>query len=265
MRIDLRQLASHAGLLAVAATLLGAGPVRAQENLCPCPPPSPPPPIWKGALGGGVSMTGGNTDTNSYSVDFAVIRDPKKKDVFKADGFYLRTDTDGEAAVDRTGLGARYERALGKSARAFAFGEVRYLRDVFKDVDHLITPTVGVGYRFLDGERVKLSADAGIGLAFEQLAGRESTTDGAMSAAENLMWKLSSSASFVHAGRALWKIDDFGDAYYHLDAGILAALARRFDLKFTFADDYKTRPLPGKKKNDTAVLATIVFKIGGGR
>ena len=178
------------------------------------------PPVWKGALGGGLSMTGGNTDTNSYSVDFAVIRDPKKKDVFKADGFYLRTDTDGEAAVDRTGLGARYERALGKSARAFAFGEVRYLRDVFKDVDHLITPTVGAGYRFLDGERVKLSADAGIGLAFEQLAEQEATTDGAVSASENLLWKLGANASFVHAGRALWKIDDFGDAYYHLDAGI---------------------------------------------
>ena len=261
MLFDFRECVARAGLLAVAATLLGAGPVRAQEPLCPCPPPSPPPPVWKGALGGGVSLTGGNTDTKSYNVDFALVRDPKKRDVFKADGFYLRTDTDGEVDVARTGLGARYERALGKSARAFAFGEVRYLRDVIKEVDHLITPTVGLGYRLVDRERVKVSADAGIGLAFEQLAEREATTDGAVSAAENLAWKLSSSASFVHVGRALWKIDDFGDAYYHLDAGILASLARRFDLKLTFADDYKTRPLPGKKKNDTAVLATIVFKI----
>jgi putative salt-induced outer membrane protein len=248
-------------LLALAATLLGAGSALAQEPLCPCPPPSPPPPVWKGALGGGLSMTGGNTDTNSYNLDFAVVRDPKKKDVFKADGFYLRTDTDGEAAVDRTGLGARYERALGKSARAFAFGEVRYLRDAFKDVDHLITPTVGLGYRVVDKERVKLSADAGVGLAFEQLAGQEATTNGAVSAGENFLWKLSPSAAFVHAGRALWKIDDFGDAYYHLEAGILASLARRFDLKLTFADDYKALPLPDKKKNDTALLATIVFKI----
>jgi putative salt-induced outer membrane protein len=257
----IREFVARASLLAVAATLFGAGTVRAQEPLCPCPPPSPPPPVWKGALGAGVSLTGGNTDTSSYSVDFAVVRDPKKKDVFKADGFYLRTDTDGETAVDRTGLGARYERALGKGARAFTFGEVRYLRDVFKDVDHLITPTVGLGYRLVDRERVKLSADAGVGLAFEQLAEREATTDGAVSASESLLWKLSKSASFVHGGRGLWKVNDFGDAYYHLEAGILAGLARRFDLKLTFADDYKTRPLPDKKKNDTAVLATIVFKI----
>ena len=261
MLFDFREWIARAGLPAVALVLLGAASAGAQEPLCPCPPPSPPPPVWKGTLGGGLSVTGGNTDTNSYSVDFAVIRDPKKKDVFKADGFYLRSDTDGEATVDRTGLGTRYERALGKAARAFAFGEVRYLRDAFKDVDHLITPTVGAGYRFLDRERVKLSADAGVGLAFEQLAGREATTNGAVSAAENLLWKMSANAGFVHAGRALWKIDDFGDAYYHLDAGIVASLARRFELKLTFADDYKARPLPGKKKNDTAILATIVFKI----
>jgi putative salt-induced outer membrane protein len=261
MLIELRGYVARAALLALATTLLGAGSVGAQEALCPCPPPSPPPPVWKGSLGGGLSLTGGNTDTNSYNVDFAVVRDPKKKDVFKADGFYLRSDTDGEATVDRTGLGTRYERALGKAARAFAFGEVRYLRDAFKDVDHLITPTVGLGYRVVDRERVKLSADAGIGLAFEQLAEREATTDGAVSASENLLWKLSANAAFVHTGRALWKIDDFGDAYYHLDAGIAASLARRFELKLTFADDYKTRPLPDKKKNDTAILATIVFKI----
>src|SRR6187549_3932346 len=236
MLFDFPECVARVGLLAVAATLLGAGSVGAQEPLCPCPPPSPPPPVWKGTLGGGLSLTGGNTDTKSYNLDFALIRDPKKKDVFKADGFYLRSDTDGEATVDRTGLGTRYERALGKAARAFAFGEVRYLRDAFKDVDHLITPTVGAGYRFLDGERVKLSADAGVGLAFEQLAGQEATTDGAVSAAENLLWKMSANAGFVHAGRALWKIDDFGDAYYHLDAGIVASLVRRFELKLTFAD-----------------------------
>ena len=65
--------------------------------------------------------------------------------------------------------------------------------------------------RLVDRERVKLSADAGVGLAFEQLAEREATTDGAVSASENLLWKLSGNAAFVHTGRALWKIDDFGD------------------------------------------------------
>jgi putative salt-induced outer membrane protein YdiY len=250
---------AHA-LLSLAPILLLARPVLAQEKLCPCPPPSPPPPAWAGSLGGGLSLTGGNTKTNSYNLDFALIHDPKTKSVVKLDGSYLRTDTDGESSVDRTSLGARYEYAPG-GRRVFGFGEVRFLHDLFKDVDHLVTPTIGVGYRFVNRDDLKFSVDGGAGLAFEKLAGLEATTSGTLSAGESLQWKISKSASFVHAARGLWKTGDFGDSYYHFDVGILASLTGRFDLKLSFADDYKSKPLVDKKKNDTAVLATIVFKI----
>jgi putative salt-induced outer membrane protein YdiY len=248
-------------LLALAATLFLTRPAPAQERLCPCPPPSPPPPAWRGSLGGGLSLTGGNSETKSYNLDFALTHDPQKKGVFKLDGSYLRTDSSGESTLDRTSAGARYEYAPGSGRRVFAFGEVRYQRDVFKDVDHLVTPTIGVGYRFADRDDLKFSADGGVGLAFEKLTGVEATTSGTVNAGESLLWKISQSASFVHTARGLWKTSDFGDAYYHLDVGILASLTNRFDLKLSFADDYKSKPPADKKKNDTAVLATIVFKI----
>jgi putative salt-induced outer membrane protein len=248
-------------ILALAAALLLGGPAAAQEKLCPCPPPPPPPPAWTGALGAGLALTGGNTDTKNYNLDFALKHDPGKKGIFKADGFYLRADTGGETTVNRTSLGARYEYALGSGGRLFGFGELRYLRDVFKDVEHLITPTVGIGYRVVDREDIKFAVDGGVGLAFETLTGLDGTTDGSVSAGESFVWKFSKSASFVHTARGLWKMGDFGDAYYHFDAGILASLTDRFDLKLSFADDYKSRPPGDKKKNDTAFLATIVFKI----
>jgi putative salt-induced outer membrane protein YdiY len=244
-------------VVALAAALLLAGPALAQDTTCPCPPPSPPPPAWTGSLGGGLSLTSGNSETNSYNLDFALTHDPRTKSVFKADGSYLRTDTDGESTVDRTGLGVRWEFAPGSGRRAFAFGEVRYLRDLFKDVEYLVTPAVGLGYRLADRDDLKFSVDAGLGAAFEHLTGFEATTSGTVNAGETLSWKFSKSASFVHGARGLWKVKDFGDAYYHLDVGIVASLTSRFDLKLSFADDYKTKPPVDKKKSDTAVLATI--------
>lgn len=248
-------------VLALAAALLSAGSAPAQEKLCPCPPPPPPPPAWTGALGGGLSLTAGNSDTKSYNLDFALKHDPGEKGIFKADGFYLRADADGKATVDRTGLGTRYEYALGGGGRFFSFGEVRFLRDTFKDVERLVTPTVGLGYRLLDRDNLKFAVDGGVGLAFEKLTDLDGTTSGAVSAGESFNWKISKSASFVHSARGLWKMKDFGDAYYHLDAGVVASLTTRFDLKLSFVDEYKTKPPVGKKKNDTAVLATVVFKI----
>jgi putative salt-induced outer membrane protein len=206
-------------------------------------------------------LTSGNSDTKSYNLDFALKHDPGKKGIFKADGFYLRADADGEATVDRMGLGARYEYALRRGGRLFSFGEVRFLRDVFKDVDRLITPTIGLGYRLVDRDNLKFAVDGGVGLAFEKLSDLDGTTDGAVSAGESFSWKLSKSASLVHAARGLWKINDFADAYYHLEVGVLTSLANRFDLKLSFVDEYKTKPPGDKKKNDSAVLATVVFKI----
>ena len=71
-------------VLSFAAAALWAAPVAAQDKLCPCPPPAPPPPAWTGSLGGGLSLTGGNSDTNSYNLDFALKHDPGTKRVFKA-------------------------------------------------------------------------------------------------------------------------------------------------------------------------------------
>ena len=249
------------GAFSLAAALLLAGTAAAQEKLCPCPPPAPPPPAWTGALGGGLSLTAGNSDTKSYNLDFALKHDPGRKSIFKVDGFYLRADAGGQATVDRTGLGARYERALAGAGRFFSFGEARFLRDTFKDVEHLVTPAVGLGYRLVDRDDLKLAVDGGVGLAFEKLTSLDGTTSGALSAGEAFSWKISNSASFVHAARALWKMSDFADAYYHLEAGVLASLTTRFHLKLSFVDEYKAKPPEGKEKNDTAVLATVVFKI----
>ena len=59
----------------------------------------------------------------------------------------------------------------------------------------------------------------------------------------------------------LWKTSDFGDAYYHFEAGLAATLARRLELRVTFMDDYKNKPASALlKKNDTAFVLAFVLK-----
>ena len=65
--------------LSLAATALWAAPAAAQDKLCPCPPPAPPPPAWTGSLGGGLSLTGGTSDTRSYNLACNLKHDPGAK------------------------------------------------------------------------------------------------------------------------------------------------------------------------------------------
>lgn len=245
------------------ALSLAAGSAPAQEAT-PRSGPAPaatPEPAWKGSIGAGLAVTTGNSDTNSYNASFAAAYDPKRKNALKAEGLYLRSSTTDQRTVDKASLGARDEYRLGE--HAFVFGEVRYLRDVRKGIRSLVSPLGGVGVKVVQRERAQFSFDAAVGGQFEKDAGRAVTRDGAVQAGQRLAVKLSKTASIAQRSAALWKIGDFGDALYRFEVGLAASISRRVELKLAFLDDFKSRPAdPLLKRNDSSVVAALVFKIG---
>lgn len=246
--------------LALALALALSASSTAAQELCPCPPPPPPPPVWRGSLGAGLAATGGNSDTNSFNLSFYVAYDPLKKNIFKADGLYLHSSADDVATADSASLSVRDEYRFAK--HAFFLAEARYYRDDFKSIEYLVSPLAGIGVNVVDRENTKLSVDVSAGGQFEKDTGRESTSDGALSASQRLAAKISHNASVAERASALWKMNDFGDALYRFEISLSASISKRMEMKISFRDDYKTRPpSPTLKKNDTAVLAAIVFKI----
>jgi putative salt-induced outer membrane protein YdiY len=243
--------------LAVTATLLAlATTARAQD--CPCPPPPPPPPDWTISLGGGLSLTRGNDEASSYNLLANIVHDPRRKNVVRFEALYLRTHQEGVDPIARTTAKLRDEYAV--SGRLYVFGELGYFRDLGKDVEYLISPMVGGGYRLIDRKTLLLAADAGVGAAFEKLSDVDGTTDFAVQASERFEWQATPIVKLIEKATALWKADDLGDAYYHAEAGLAATLAKRLELKLALVDDYKTRPPPGLEKNDISFVASLVFK-----
>lgn len=244
-------------LVAAAALASLAVPARAEDN-CPCP--QEPPPGWRGSIGAGLSFTGGNTETQNVSLSFSAVHDPKTKNIFKADGLWIQMKTDGETSADRINIGARDEYTISK--RAFVFGEARYLRDRFKELSYLITPLVGVGYRLVETDKAVFSVDGSVGGAFEKLYGHDGTSDGAFRLGESLSLKLSQNSKLTHGAWGLWKMSDTADAFYHLDVALSTSISSRLELQLSFIDDYKNKPAsPGLKKNDTAFVVNLVFKL----
>ena len=243
-------LASSLGLVATA---------RAGD--CPCPSPTPPPPpAWTGSLGGGVSLTGGNTDTSSYNVALNLAYDPHKKNVLRAEAVYLRASENGAATVDRTLATARDEYSLTK--HVFVYGQLGYQRDRFKQVDYLVAPVAGIGVKPVDNPKVVATLDGGAGGALEKLTGQASTSNLALNAGERVEWKPNDRTTLFERTAGLWKTEDFGDAYYHVEVGLQASVAKHLELKLTFMDDYKTKPaLPTLKKSDTSFIVSALLKL----
>lgn len=213
---------------------------------------------WTSSIGAGLAITSGNTDTQNYNASLSTKYDPKTRIVFKADALVLRGSSNGETQVDRATAAARGEYSL--SDRTFTFGEVSYLRDPFKEIDYLVAPVAGVGYRLIRSDVRNLTIDAAAGMQVESNDTLGRSSSGALKAGEDFEWALSPTSKFTQKFTALWKTDDFADALYHFDAGLATTVMTRLELKLAYAYDHKSQPPPGIEKGDSALFAALLLK-----
>ncbi len=239
-------------LAGACALLLLSAPAGAQD---------PPPPVWSGAVGAGLAFTSGNTDTSNVNLSFKVVRDPKTRTLFAAEGLYLRGSRDGELSADNALFATRLERKLGAAGKGYVFGKLQYVRDTFKAMDAYWAPTAGFGYTFYDGPKGSFSADASVGAAFEKNPGLDWRTNAVIAFGQKLVRTLSKNASFTQSVAGNVVADDWADGLYAFTVGVAASMTTRTQLKLEVVDTFKNRPsAPGVKKNDVSTVVAVVYK-----
>jgi putative salt-induced outer membrane protein len=250
-------MAAKSLALAFATLAVAAAPALAQDT-CPCP--EEPEPGWRARVGFGFAYTTGNTDTQNLNLSFNVIHDPKTRNVFKALGLWIRNETDDELSADRSAFTIRDEYTF--SGRTFAFVELGFQQDAFKELDSLWTPGVGIGHRLVDTNTVRLTVDGSVGGAFEKLFEQDRTSDGTFKVGESLDWQISESAQLTQSAWGLWKFANASDSYYHFDVSLSSSVTDWIEIKLSLVDDYKNKPASADlKKNDLALLANLVLKL----
>jgi putative salt-induced outer membrane protein YdiY len=243
-------------LLVAVAILIGIPIVAFAQTQAPAPPP--PPPGWIGSAGAGLSLTDGNTDTRTVNAAYEVKRDTGAPFLFSSSGLLVWGKAQGELTTDRLAIEGRIERRL--TARTSLFGQTQYLRDSFKSIEYLVSPTVGLKRILLKTVRTELAIDGAVGIVWEQNPGLELQTDGAVVGSQQLAHKLTATTDFREKVSALWKMDDFGDALYTFTTGVAAAVTTATQIKVEFLDSYKSQPPIGVQKNDIALLVSFVYK-----
>ena len=118
-----------------------------------------------------LALTSGNTDTSNVNAAYDIVYNPQTKNVVKSDGLFLRGETEGVLSANRVGLNVRDEYSL--TTRTFLFGQNQYLHDEFKNIDYLVAPTAGVGYKIFDTAKTKFAVDGSAGGVWEKNPGFE--------------------------------------------------------------------------------------------
>lgn len=221
--------------------------------------PQAPPKVYTGNFGAGFSLTGGNSDTKNFNLSGELTRDPKKRNVIKLNGLYMRASANKLKTADRLTLGFRDEYAYSK--RSFLYGAIGYMRDPFKEISYLLNPQGGIGFKPLVTPKAEITLNAGAGVIWEKNPGVDVHTSGTLNTGENITYKLSETSKFVQGFAGLWKTSDLSDALYHFNVAVVTALTKRAELKVEFIDDFKNvTPQPTIKKNDTALIISLLYK-----
>ncbi len=225
----------------------------------PAAAPPPPPPGWNGSFGAGLALTQGNSDTSTINVAHELTFDSDSPYQFRSTGLYIRGNSEGETITNRFALDARLSRKL--SERTSVFAQSQYLRDEFKAIDYLISPTFGVSHHLVKNDRTELAVDTGLGLITEKNPGLEANTSGAVTAGQTFKHKLTGTAELTQRASGLWAMDDFDDALYIFGIGMAANITAQTQLKAELLDTFKNRPPDATvQKNDVAILVSVVYK-----
>jgi putative salt-induced outer membrane protein YdiY len=240
----------------LAVWLVFAGTAFAQA-----PAANEPPKIWTVTVSAGLALTSGNSDTTSTNAAYDIVYDSQQgRNLVKSDGLFLRAKTEGEFTANRLGFNIRDQFRL--NPRLYVFGQNQYLRDEFKDIDYLLAPTGGIGYKLFDTAATKLDVDGSVGMVWEKNPGLEVDSSGALAVGEKLVQRVTSNTTLTQTFVGLWKMEDLQDSLFTLGMSIAASMSARVQLKFEVLDTFKNKPpLPTVQQNDVAVLMAIVYKI----
>jgi len=248
---------SHLRILVLAALITPLVPAITAAQT-PAEPP-PPPPGWTGSFGAGLALTQGNSDTSTINLAYDVKRDTGSKVLFKSLGLFIRAESEGALNTNRLGLEGRVDRML--TTRTSLYGQTQYLRDEFKQIDYLISPTAGVAHLLVKNDRTELGVDTGLGMVWEKNPGFDIKTDGAVVAGQNFTHKLSDTAEVTERVSALWKMDDFEDGLYLFGLGLAANITSATQIKAELLNTFKNKPpTAAVQKNDVAFLLSFVYK-----
>jgi putative salt-induced outer membrane protein YdiY len=222
--------------------------------------PAEPPKIWTVTASAGLALTSGNSNTSTVNLGYDLTYDPQTKNVIKSDGLYIRGETEGELSTHRTGINIRDEYKL--TDRIFVFGQNQFLKDQFKEIDYLVAPTGGVGYKIIDTATTKFGVDGSVGVVWEKNPGFDVNSSGALATGEKLTHQLTGNTALSQTFMGLWKTDDLEDALFTFGVSIAASMSTRTQLKVEALDTFKNKPpLPTIQANDVAVLVSIVYKM----
>lgn len=218
---------------------------------------------WKREVSAGYNASRGNTRNEQFSLNAFVSRNRKHVDewTFKGNMYYSEADKKMDARK-WYGMG-RYAFSFGQRKAWYSFYRLEADHDRFADVYYRVIPVSGVGYWLFDLSETKLLVEGGLGLEYTDFYGDEKSTNNLV-AAPRLFYEqeLFKRAKFTQDIYVYPALTDSGAYRVHSESAFTLSINDKLGLRLSLIDDYNSDPPEDTKKNDMALMSSLVYSFG---
>ncbi|MCH6255984.1 DUF481 domain-containing protein [Puniceicoccaceae bacterium K14] len=114
---------------------------------------------WKKRLEFGLTSHSGSKDKSDFSLRYLMTKS-HKDDHFRLEGKYFYSETEELTTTDRNSVLFRWRHDIAPGI--FYQTDSSYSSDAIKDIDYDLEQKFGLGYRFIERDKVKLSSGFGL-------------------------------------------------------------------------------------------------------
>ncbi|MGB9150749.1 MAG: DUF481 domain-containing protein [Burkholderiales bacterium] len=228
--------------------------------------PVPTDGLWRGNLGGSLSVTSGNSKSTNLSIGTdAVAADAMSKTTLYLNALRATSETAGISNTTANVIhgGGRYEYNL--SPQMFGFGSIDMDRDPIQQLKLRTALGAGLGYHLLNTADTSFDVFAGLGYKIERYdlpAPADSNNATELILGEESNHKLSDASSFKQRLALYPNLKDSGEYRAVFDAGFTTAIAGGLNLNVGLSDRYNSLAPAGTKKNDLLLTTGVSMKFG---
>ncbi len=269
--------ASEAGRITIAPLDLVTQRTISLGDLARINPTPAAPPKWTGNISAGLSATRGNTFTNAANISAnALLR--RAKDRTQAYMNYLAAQSKaGNGDMQNTQgaftVGGQYDYFF--TEKFYGFTNARYHTDHVANLDYRMLGGLGVGYQWVESEKLNFSTDIGVAEICEQYTERvledvngdgiawdkvtTSSDEISLQMGYHFDWTINSLLSFHHNTRYYPAFSDFTDYLLTSDAEIRAKLTDNMFANFQALLEYDSTPGRDATHADTKYILGIGY------
>jgi putative salt-induced outer membrane protein YdiY len=214
---------------------------------------------WSGDASVGFALARGNTETTNLSVTLSATGPLSETIDSKNKAYFLLNKQKEFTNAESMGLESHIQ--WKHTERFFSYYGIQGLRDKFKNYSYRLLPGLGLGYKFIEQEKVLLSGNAGLSQVLTKYynSGETDSYTG-IALGNEFVWKISPTAEIFQSLSLTTNISDLSHTFLQLEISLASAITKGLSLKLTLMDKFDNKPVGDIKKNDLSFIAGLSAK-----